>query len=114
MAVDVEAAEGQAGDAVDLRLVVDDEQLPRLRVRARGRARDVVVEHQQVGLFGGGRGGHGRSWAAVGRRMVTSVPAPGVDATAIAPPSRSVTRLWTMCMPSPLPPRPRSVVKKGS
>ena len=108
VAVDAQPAEREAGDVVDLRLVVDDQQLPHARAGRLGRLDLVVGEDQEIVV------GHGRSGACAGSWIETSVPRPGLDSTAIEPPSRSVTRLWTMCMPSPLPPRPRWVVKKGS
>jgi hypothetical protein len=112
VAVDAQFADGQPGDVVDLRLVVDDQQLPHPGARGlRRRVRGVVGEHEGVEVIG--RGGHRLGSTRIGRRIVTWVPCCGVELTSIVPPSRSVTRLWTMCMPRPLPPRPRWVVKNG-
>src|SRR5690606_31690107 len=41
-------------------------------------------------------------------------PSPGALSAVTVPPSAPVTRLYRMCAPSPLPPSPRLVVKKGS
>src|SRR6476620_8863197 len=102
-------------------IVVDDCDLPFARGRCLRSGSGIVNQVEDIVLFG-----HceipslARSavveppLAAFGMIMRNVVPCPSLESSIIRPPSCWVTRLYTMCRPSPVPPWLRRVVKNGS
>src|SRR6202011_5366066 len=102
-------------------VVVDHRYLPFARGRCLRSGSGIVDQVEDIVLFGRcGVPSLAESavaeppLAALGMIMRNVVPCPSLESSIIRPPSCWVTRLYTMCRPSPVPPSLRRVVKNGS